>query len=189
MNDLATVMFADLTGSTGLFERLGNGAAAQVVTGLTGWIAEVCVRHRGRVVKTLGDGVMAVFGDASRAVEAVVQMQREHVRRRGAGCRQPLQLRVGLDCGELVEVDGDCFGDAVNVASRLCDLSGARQIWATDRVVERVPLPPPGVRFHALGLVPIRGKVQERRLFRIGWQGDLAAAGRPRQDGAQSIKR
>jgi class 3 adenylate cyclase len=175
MKELATVMFADLTGSTGLFERLGNGAAAQVVTGLTGWIAEVCVRHSGRVVKTLGDGVMAVFGDASRAVEAVVQMQREHARRQGGRPGQPLQLRVGLDCGELVEVDGDCFGDAVNVASRLCDLSGARQIWATERVVERVPLPPAGVRFHALGLVPIRGKVQEPRVYRIGWQGNLAA--------------
>jgi class 3 adenylate cyclase len=187
MNELPTVMFADLTGSTGLFERLGNGAAAQVVTGLTGWIGEVCVRHRGRVVKTLGDGVMAVFADASRAVEAVVQMQREHARWRGGHSAQPLQLRVGLDCGELVEVDGDCFGDAVNVASRLCDLSGARQIWATDRVVERVPRPPPGVRFHALGLVPIRGKAQERRLYRIGWQGILAA-GAQGPDGGRFIE-
>jgi adenylate cyclase len=186
MSALATVMFADLTGSTALFERLGNGTAAQVVTGLTGWIGEACVQHRGRVVKTLGDGVMAVFGDAARAVEAVVHLQREHARWRAGAPAHPLQLRVGLDCGELVEVDGDCFGDAVNVASRLCDLAGPRQIWATDRVVQLVALPPPGVRFHALGLVPIRGKVQQRRLYRIGWQREAAVVEIPGPGGGQA---
>jgi adenylate cyclase len=174
MTSVATVVFADLTGSTGVFERLGNEAAARVITGLTRWIGEVCVRHGGRVVKTLGDGVMAVFSDPCDAVAAVLHLQREHAQRRGRDPGQPLQLQVGLDCGELVEVAGDCFGDAVNVAARLSGLSGAREIWATDAVIQRVQ-PPPGARFHSLGLVPIRGKTRERKLYRIDWQEDGGA--------------
>jgi adenylate cyclase len=168
-----TVMFADLTGSTSVFERFGNEAATRTITALTRWIAEVCRGHGGRVVKTLGDGVLAVFPTGADAIEATVQLQREHARRSTRnGPIHRLQLQVGLACGEVVEVAGDCFGDAVNVASRLSDLSGARQILATDSVVEQMRSAPPGARFHPLGLVPIRGRAQECRLFRIDWEAD-----------------
>lgn len=173
MSATTTVMFADLTGSTGVFEALGNEAATQAITALTGWIAAVCERHGGRVVKTLGDGVLALFPQAAGAVGAAVQLQREHARRQQQrGPVHRMELQVGLACGEIVEVAGDCYGDAVNVASRLSDLSGARQVWATDTVVAQFGRPPAGVRFHSLGLVPIRGKAQERTLFRIDWQED-----------------
>ncbi|HET8744401.1 MAG TPA: adenylate/guanylate cyclase domain-containing protein [Ramlibacter sp.] len=168
-----TVMFADLTGSTAVFEKLGNEAATRTVTALTDWIMEVAIAHGGRVVKTLGDGVLAVFPDGADAIEAVVQLQREHARRstrHGPAAR--LQLQVGLACGEIVEVGGDCFGDAVNVAARLSDLSGGRQILATDSVVEQLPSAPPGTRFHPLGSMPIRGRERPVRLFRIDWQED-----------------
>lgn len=172
---LKTVVFADLTGSTGVFETLGNEAATQTITALTQWIGKVCTAHGGRVVKTLGDGVLALFPDGVRAVDAAVALQRGHERRQAArGPAHQMQLQVGMDCGEIVEVDGDCYGDAVNVASRLSDLSGARQIWASDGVVRQLPVPPPGVRLHALGLVPIRGKAQERQLFRIEWEEDTS---------------
>lgn len=166
-----TVVFADLTGSTGVFETLGNEAATQTITALTQWIGQVCAAHGGRVVKTLGDGVLAMFPAGPEAVDAVVELQRGHARRQTArGPAHQMELQVGMDCGAVVEVDGDCYGDAVNVASRLSDLSGARQIWATEAVVRQLPYPPPGVRLHALGVVPIRGKAQERNLFRIEWE-------------------
>jgi adenylate cyclase len=171
MTATTTVVFADLTGSTGVYETLGNEAAAQTITALTQWIADACRQHGGRVVKTLGDGIFAVFPAAAGAVDAVVQLQREHARRQvQRGPAHQMQLQVGLASGEIVEVDGDCYGDAVNVASRLSDLSGARQIWATDAVVDQLPMPPPGVRFHHLGPMPIRGKAQEHNLVRIEWE-------------------
>ena len=175
MTATTTVVFADLTGSTGVFETLGNEAATQTITALTHWIGEVCTRHGGRVVKTLGDGVLALFPHPDGAVEATVQMQREHARRQvQRGPAHRMQLQVGLACGEVVEVDGDCYGDAVNVASRLSDLSGARQIWATASAVDQLRSRPPGTRLHALGLVPIRGKAQEHSLYRIEWQEDTS---------------
>jgi len=115
--------------------------------------------------------VLAVFPAGADAVEAVVQLQREHARRSTRhGRAHRMQLQVGLACGEVVEVAGDCFGDAVNVAARLSDISGARQILATEAVVEQLRSPPPGARFHPLGAVPIRGRAQECRLFRIDWE-------------------
>lgn len=176
MTARTTVMFADLTGSTGVFEKLGNEAATQAITSLTQWIGQVCKLHGGRVVKTLGDGVLALFPDGACAVEAVVQLQRDHEKRQAQrGPAHQMQLQVGLDCGEIVEVDGDCYGDAVNVASRLSDLSGARQIWASETVIGQMAMAPPGVRFHSLGSVAIRGKAQQRKLFRVDWQEDAAS--------------
>jgi adenylate cyclase len=170
-----TVVFADLTGSTGVFETLGNAAATQTITALTQWIGSVCQDYGGRVVKTLGDGVLMLFPDGATAIESVVQMQREHARRQFQRGRGPqMQLQIGVDSGEIVEVDGDCYGDAVNVAARLSDLSGARQIWATDSVVQQMRSAPPGAHFHSLGVVPIRGKAQERKVYRVDWQEDTS---------------
>ena len=173
MTATKTVVFADLTGSTGVFETLGNAAATQTITALTQWIGSVCQDYGGRVVKTLGDGVLMLFPEGGSAIDAVIQLQREHSRRQNVRGRAPqMQLQIGLDCGDIVEQDGDCYGDAVNVASRLSDLSGARQIWATDSVVQQLRSAPPGARFHSLGVVPIRGKAQERKVFRVDWQED-----------------
>ena len=175
MNARTTVMFADLTGSTAVFEALGNEAATQTITSLTQRIGKLCERHGGRVVKLLGDGVLAVFPDGASAIDAVVHLQRDHAKRKGLRKGTDLlELQVGLDCGEIVEVDGDCYGDSVNVASRMADLSGARQIWVTDSVTGQMEMPPPGVRFHSLGSVTIRGKAQQRRVFRVEWQEDTA---------------
>lgn len=141
-NSPTTVVFADLTGSTGVFEVLGNSLATQAITALTQWIGEVCVSHGGRVVKTLGDGVLAVFPEGDCAIQAVVELQRVHSRRLE---HQPdnlkIRLQVGLAAGEVVVVEGDCYGDAVNVASRLSDLSGAEQIWATETVISQIAKP------------------------------------------------
>ncbi len=173
MSATTTVVFADLTGSTGIFETLGNAKATQAITRLTQWIGQVCEAHSGRVVKTLGDGVLAVFPDAIGAINATVEMQRSHLKRiLNWPPALRMKLQIGMACGEIVEVDGDCYGDAVNVASRLSDLSGADQIWATDTAVTQMSAPD-GVRFRSLGPVNIRGKAESRILFRIEWQEEV----------------
>ena len=73
-----TVIFTDLHGSTAVFEALGNARATEIVTKITTWTAQQCVNHGGRVVKTLGDGVLAMFPNDQSAVNAVVDLQRLH---------------------------------------------------------------------------------------------------------------
>lgn len=166
----ATVVFVDLTGSTAFYEALGNAKAAQTVTRLTQWIGDICVAYQGRVVKKLGDGVLAVFADAESACRAVIDIQRGHQLRLGnwpTAIR--MEIKVGIACGEVVEVEGDCYGDAVNVASRLSDLSGANQVWVTEPLVEEVG-ESPGLRFLRLGPVSVRGRVEPLPLYRLEWQ-------------------
>lgn len=174
MDAPTTVVFADLTGSTGVFETLGNAKATQAITRLTQWIGEVCRAHSGRVVKMLGDGVLAVFPDSNRAVAAVVEMQRAHQKRiQSWPANLRMRLQVGVACGEIVEVNGDCYGDAVNVASRLSDMSGADQIWATDTAV--TGLSAKDIRFRSLGAINLKGKAESRVIYRIDWQADVAS--------------
>ena len=175
MDARTTVVFADLTGSTGMYETLGNAKATATITRLTQWIGQVCVSHGGRVVKTLGDGVLAVFPEGTDAAAAVVELQRNH-QKRIAGWPNPLRMRlkIGLACGEIVEVDGDCYGDAVNIASRLADLSGADQIWATDTVIHQIH-PSTGIRSRNLGPINIRGKSESRIIYMIEWKDEVAS--------------
>ncbi|HWI83168.1 adenylate/guanylate cyclase domain-containing protein [Ramlibacter sp.] len=173
MDSSTTVVFADLSGSTAVYETLGNARAAETITGLTHWIGRVCEAHGGRVVKTLGDGVLAVFPDSPPAVTAVVELQRSHTQRLAEWPDQArLRLRIGIAAGEVIEVGGDCFGDAVNVASRLSDLSGPEEIWATRTVVAQLGGAGGELQIRSLGQIPLRGRSQPSEIFQIDWDAD-----------------
>lgn len=170
-----TVVFADLTGSTAVFEVLGNEKATAAVTKLTQWIGEVCRAHGGRVVKTLGDGVLVLFQDGNSATQACVAIQRSHSERI---LKWPPQLRmkiqIGMACGEVVEVEGDTYGDAVNLASRLSDLSGPEQIWVNEPVIKQFPHFT-DFRYRSLGPIAIRGKAEPQTIYKIEWQNEVAS--------------
>jgi len=166
----ATVVFTDLHGSTAVFESLGNARATGVVTEITTWIAEQCESHGGRVVKMLGDGVLVVFLDARNAVAAVVEMQRIHSKRTtGAASGLQMPMRIGMASGEVEMVGDDCYGDAVNVASRLCDLCGPNQIWASAASLNFVE-EASGVTFRTLGPIGIRGRAEPCSVYQIEWR-------------------
>ncbi|KQX87726.1 adenylate/guanylate cyclase domain-containing protein [Variovorax sp. Root473] len=170
----STVVFADLTGSTRVFEAMGNARATETVTRLTQWIGRVCEVHGGRVVKSLGDGVFAIFSSGAAATHAVIELQRYH-QKRLAGWPVPLRmaLQIGVASGDVVEVEGDCFGDAVNLASRLSDLAGPGQIWVTGTVIEQ--LHEGSVQHRDLGPINIRGRSEMSIVHRIDWQEDLTS--------------
>lgn len=166
----ATVVFTDLHGSTAVFESLGNARATEVVTQITTWIAQQCVASGGRVVKTLGDGVLAVFTDTQSALNSVVELQRghsKHLLRALADLQMP--MRIGVSSGEVEMVGGDCYGDAVNVASRLCDLCGPHQIWASASALRSVT-EGRDVTFRALGPISIRGRAEPCSVYQIEWR-------------------
>jgi adenylate cyclase len=167
-----TVVFTDLTGSTSAFESLGNAKATKAVTQLTRWICDLFASRGGRVIKTLGDGVLAVFPDGASAIETVVEMQRSHQK---SLLQQPvaerLPIRVGVATGEVEIVDGDCYGDAVNVASRLSDLSGPHEIWVNSTELDYSNRPN-GIRFRLLGPVSVRGRVEPCTVYQVDWHED-----------------
>jgi class 3 adenylate cyclase len=166
---ILTIVFADLTGSTGMFETLGNTRATELVTQTTQWIGKLFQARGGRVIKYLGDGVLAAFVDNQAAVLAITEVQRlQRERTLSYGDHQKIQIKAGLARDDVIEQDGDCFGDAVNVASRLSDLAEAEQIFASPSVIDAL-WADGEVSYRNLGPMDIRGKSGPANVFRIDW--------------------
>ena len=169
-----TVLFADLRGSTSLYERLGNAEATSVVTHTVNALARSVTNLEGQVVKTLGDGLMAVFEAPLAGVLAAAQMHEslELLVTRGsahgasAGLRA-LRLQVALARGEVVEMGGDCFGDAVNVAARLLDHAGDNETLITDEVHVGLPREQQA-RFRSLDWMHLRGRAEPVHVHLLG---------------------
>jgi class 3 adenylate cyclase len=166
------VVFADLVGSTALFEQLGNAQATTLVTGLTNRLSQVVERHHGRVVKVLGDGVFAVFDTPADAVNACTAMHETALLiTNPAQTVSVTSLQIGVAAGEVEERDGDCYGDAVNSAARLADLAGARQILAAASAVEGLS----GEfarRLVSLDRIQLRGKAEATHVYRVVWEAE-----------------
>lgn len=172
MGLITTVVFTDLTGSTSVFESLGNAKATQKVTHLTRWICARFVSRGGKIIKTLGDGVLAVFPDGAVAIDAAVELQRAHQKSLALEHdSERLPIRVGIASGEVEIVDGDCFGDAVNIASRMSDLAGPHEIWVNSTEIDSSSRPN-GVRFRLLGPIQVRGRMEPCTVYQANWHED-----------------
>lgn len=165
------ILFVDLRGSTSLYLQLGNAPAASVVTQSLGLLGQIISRTGGRVVKSLGDGLMAVFDDAAAAV-AVADEMHESLDRivelpTSPGARHTaLKLKVALAWGEVVDLQGDCFGDAVNVAARLLDLAGESETLATASLLDQLPVADQA-RFRRLERLHLRGRNEPVLVHRL----------------------
>ncbi|NCN98453.1 MAG: adenylate/guanylate cyclase domain-containing protein, partial [Rhodoferax sp.] len=168
----STVVFADLFGSTGVFESLGNAQATELVTEITTWLAGRFAINGGRVVKFLGDGVLVVFSDNRQAVTAVIDVQREfETRFLSPKNNTKMPLRIGVARGDVEMVGDDCYGDAVNIAARLSELTGPQQIWLNAEVVDGSHL---AQEFHLrpLGPIQVRGRTEWCNVYQLEWQED-----------------
>jgi adenylate cyclase len=162
-----TVLFADLRGSTSLYERLGNAAAAGLVTQIVQALATGATGFQGRVVKTLGDGLIALFASAQSGVEAALNMQALIAGTAGIGLTNAatndgssgIRLHVALEHGDVIELGEDVYGDAVNVAARLLDHAGDQEILVTHQVLEQVDEPTRRM-FRSLDTLSLRGREQ-----------------------------
>jgi adenylate cyclase len=169
-----SILFADLRGSTGLFETLGNAEATSLVTHCVSALGPPVTQRGGHVVKTLGDGLMAVFDTPAAAVQSALQMHevlggivaRGSERGASTGLRS-LRLQVAVARGEVVEMAGDCFGDAVNVAARLLDHAGDNETLVTAAVFAGLT-PRVQATFRDLDQFVLRGRVEPVQVYGLG---------------------
>jgi len=162
------VLFADVAGSTALYEVLGDQRAFSLVEQCLGIMGACTTESGGRVVKTIGDAVMAVFDSASAAAAAAVAMQ-QRVEQLGPELGVRLRLRIGFHAGAVVERGGDVFGDTVNLASRLCDLASKGQIVVDAPTAQQLSAAY-APQLHRLFAVPVKGKEEEVQLVELAWQ-------------------
>jgi class 3 adenylate cyclase len=166
----ATVLFTDLAGSTEARARLGEEAADELSRRHERLLATEISAHRGVVVKTLGDGVMATFGSAANAVAAAIAIQ-ETVRDHNDDLPAPLRVRIGISAGDVAWRGNDCAGTPVIEAARLCAVAGAGEIVSAD-IVQAMARGRGGHAFVPLGSLELKGLSEPVPASRVRWPGD-----------------
>jgi class 3 adenylate cyclase len=162
------VLFADISGSTRLYEKLGNALAADCVALLLSIMRGSALDCGGRVVQTVGDEILCVFTTASAAVQAAVEMQsRVEIQEPVAG--QRLQIHVGLQFGPVLEKGPDIFGDCVNVAARMVKLAQPSQIIAGGECVAALG-EPMKAQTRALDRLQVKGRQQAVEVYEVLWR-------------------
>ena len=156
---LPAIAFLDLSGYTALTEEHGDEAAAEVAAGVAGVVHEVAVGHGGRPIKWLGDGVMMHFADPHAAVVSGLDLIEETERAISA------PARVGINAGPVVVQEGDYFGRTVNVAARIADYAGEREVLVSEQAREAAASTP-AVAFELVGDVDLKGVPRPVRLHR-----------------------
>lgn len=150
-----TVLFADLAGSTQLYERVGDAAAFRLVDRCLQLMRTEIEGHGGRVVKHTGDGLMAVFRDSNSAAETVLRTH-QAVRDLPLSAGQRVAVRLSFHTGPVVESDNDVFGDTVNIAARLLDLASPGRALTSAETARRLE-PEWRVLLHSLKPRTLRG--------------------------------
>lgn len=165
------VLFADISGSTLLFESVGDEVARRIERE---WLAQICAmlpRFGGRLIKTVGDEAMCVFPSADRAVLAASAMHAEVAAKPPAGTA--ITLHMGLHWGKVTEEDGDVFGDTVNIAAYLADVASPEQIVATEHTFAKLSDP---LKFvvRPMFRTVLKGQTEEVVLYQVLWRTDHA---------------
>ena len=139
---LAAIMFTDVVGSTQLAQRDEKGAL-QLLREQESLARPILEAHRGRLVKSTGDGMLVEFGNALDAVEYAVDFQRQAFERSTSEQRPPLRVRIGIHVGDVESEGSDILGDAVNIAARIEPIAEAGGIClsgpAYDQVSNKIP--------------------------------------------------
>src|SRR6185503_11180984 len=164
----AAVLFADVSGSTKLYESAGNAVAHAAVESCVNLMKVKTQAAKGRVIKTIGDEVMSAFKSADEAADAAIEMQLAISELPPVGTTT-LGIRVGFNFGPVVNRDGDVFGDAVNLAARLAGVATKGQIiTARDTVMLMSPMLKAATR--AITTIQVKGKAQEIQVYELIWQ-------------------
>jgi adenylate cyclase len=170
------VLFADVVGSTRLYEVLGDLKARDMVVSCVGLMRAATERNRGTVIKTIGDEILSIFPTANDAVNAAGEMQQDigaHPELSVQG--QHVAIRIGCHFGPVVLENRDIFGASVHTANRMTSQAKSGQIILTTAMVERLS-PEWRAVTRQIDVTPVRGRTEEMELFEVMWQQEDATS-------------
>jgi class 3 adenylate cyclase len=171
-DDVHTILFTDVEGSTALTQRLGDARAREVLREHERIVREALKAHGGSEVKTMGDGFMASFSSATKALESAIAMQRVFAQR-GESAQEPILVRIGLNAGEPIAEDdpdgrSDLFGTAVNEAARITATAKGGEILVSNVVRELAK--GKDFLFADRGEASLKGFDEPVRLYEVRWR-------------------
>ena len=167
------IVFADVVGSTKLYELLGDLRARDMVGASIEVMRAATEQHRGTVIKTMGDEVMATFETADDALNASAQMQKQITLHPALKVdeQHSVAIRIGCNFGPVVQENRDIFGSAVHTANRMTSQAKAGQIITTATMVEQL-----SSEWRAcvrqIDVATIKGRSSEVALFEVLWQSE-----------------
>src|SRR3954465_3231374 len=163
-----TILFADVSESTKLYEAAGDPVAPGAIGRCIDAMRQSTQMTGGRVVKTIGDEILAIFGSADAAAAAASAMQGV-VNLMKPGAARKLGLRIGFHSGPVLQENDDVFGDTVNLAARLVAQAVKGQIITSS---ETAALLSPVVRSSTRDLyaIEVKGKAQDVKLCELVWR-------------------
>ena len=163
------VMFTDIKGSTAYFEKYGDVAGLMLVHECNARLTKIVEKHGGRVIKEIGDAIMATFDGCKESILAAMEMQKSLI---GFNAPKPQQdhvfIRIGLNYGQGIVKSNDVFGDVVNVASRVESVASPEQIVISDTLHAQVA-PLGAFKINHLGRYQLKGKEGDRDLYEVPW--------------------
>jgi adenylate cyclase len=188
------IVFADVVGSTKLYELLGDVRARKMVGICIDVMRAATDQNHGTVIKTMGDEVMATFPTADDALNAAAQMQKQIMLHPALKVdEQIVAIRIGCNFGPVVLENRDIFGSAVHTANRMTSQAKAGQIITTATMVERLSSEwRASVR--QIDIATLKGRSSEVALFEVLWQTEdvtsmvPAITSRERGDKGQRLK-
>jgi class 3 adenylate cyclase len=154
----STILFTDIVSSTEQAARLGHRAWSALTAEHDAMVRAALRRHRGREIKTIGDGFLATFDASTRAVRAAADIV-------AAATSVGLEVRAGVHTGEIEIRPDDVAGLAVTIAKRICDLAGPSQVLVSETV--RGALVGTGITVADHGVHVLKGVPDEWRLFAV----------------------
>lgn len=167
--DSQTIVFTDIARSTELMRQLGDAAMRDLLREHERITRDRLSLHGGTEIKLTGDGFLASFGSATRALKFAVELQRALVERnKTAGV--PLRLRIGINAGEPIAEEHDLFGIAVNTAARIAEQAKGDEILVADVVRQLVD--GKGFVFTDRDCLTLKGLDAPVRVWELRWQID-----------------
>ena len=168
----ATILFSDIVGITPYFDKHGDAAGHKKIQTHNDILFPVIRKHRGKVIKTIGDAIMACFDHADDGVEAAVEMQRA-IDSYNSGilnkvADERIFIRIGLHSGRSVFDKRDVFGNTVNVAARIGSKASGGEILISSFTREMLDRNRKAAQFH--GVTTLKGKRDVYNLYSVGWK-------------------
>jgi class 3 adenylate cyclase len=160
-----TVMFTDIEGSTLLTQRLGDEGAQTLLREHNEMVRRALDSYNGKEIKHTGDGIMASFFSASRALGCGLHIQNAFADRNAANPEDTVRVRIGLNAGEPIAEGNDLFGTSVQLARRICDRAEPGQVLVSDVVRQLVA--GKGFAFEHLGAEMLKGFEEPVALYKV----------------------
>ena len=168
------VMFADVAGSTAMYENMGDDLARERISKALNALISISRRHNGTLVKTIGDEILVYFHDVDMAIFAAKAIQEAM-----EDDRSPetigVSIRIGMQYGSAILETDDIFGDTVNVAARISSMAKARQILCTQEIAFMVKNSELSNNMRPFDRLRVKGRNEQLDVYLFAWEqeGDI----------------